>query len=392
VTLTLQTPTTLTYTGPGRVINGSPAGLSARLATFAGDAVAGRAVRFDLGAGVNVQSCSGTTDSAGTARCTIDRVDQPVAASVGLRISFTGGDGLSASSTAATLVLQTPTTTVYTGPGRIANGMATQLTASLLDFRGDPVVGRAVRFDLGSGAGVQSCTGTADAAGTARCAINPVDQPLNAAATVPLAAAFAGDQLYLPSSASAQLLLEFYTGRGYGLSAAVTLLLPPPVRLAPQPDTGQIRTAHASATTTPCTATISALVITARALCPRVTTSLNPGTSTATATVDQATIGLPGVPVIDVRGLTATSTSRCSGASGNTRLTLTLGGTPITVPTAPNSRIDLPGGGQLIINEQAPVTGADHGLTVNAVHVVLPGNLADIVLGSATSAVHNCVL
>jgi hypothetical protein len=41
-----------------------------------------------------------------------------------------------------------------------------------------------------------------------------------------------------------------------------------------------------------------------------------------------------------------------------------IGGVPITIPTAPNSKIALPGVGQLTVNEQIPVNGADAGLTV----------------------------
>jgi hypothetical protein len=33
---------------------------------------------------------------------------------------------------------------------------------------------------------------------------------------------------------------------------------------------------------------------------------------------------------------------------------------------------------------------ASEGITVNAVHLVVAGNLGDVVLGSVSSAVHNC--
>ncbi len=60
------------------------------------------------------------------------------------------------------------------------------------------------------------------------------------------------------------------------------------------------------------------------------------------------------------------------------------------MPTAPNSEIDLAGGARLIINEQAPVPGADFGLTVNAAHLIVAGGIADVVIASATSDAHNC--
>lgn len=76
-------------------------------------------------------------------------------------------------------------------------------------------------------------------------------------------------------------------------------------------------------------------------------------------------------------------------------LSLTIAGAQVTVPTAPNSVISLPGGARLVIDEQTAVPGADFGTTVNAVHLILPpllgsSNTADVVVGSATSAAHNC--
>jgi hypothetical protein len=63
---------------------------------------------------------------------------------------------------------------------------------------------------------------------------------------------------------------------------------------------------------------------------------------------------------------------------------------PVTVPTAPNSVINLAGGGKLVIDEQLPVPGADFGLTVNAVHLTALGGLVDVVVASSTSDAHNC--
>jgi hypothetical protein len=390
VRLTAQSPTTLTYTGPTSLVNGSPAAVAASLTDGAGNAVINRTVRFELGTGTGQQACTGVTDGGGTARCTIDPVNQPPAPTVPLTISFAGDAGYLGSSVSVRLQLKTPTTLSYTGPKHIANGTATPFSATLQDFLGRPVADRPVRIILGAGSSAQTCTGTTDTAGTARCTIDPITQPLNDTATVPLAAAFDGDTVYLPSNATAQLLLQYATGRAYGASAQVGLPLLPPIGLPPQPDTGPVRTADATTTTTPCADTVSALVLTARALCPRVTTTLNPGTVTSTATVAEATIGLPGVPVIKISGLTATSTSRCAQATGTTTLTLTIGGVPTTVPTAPNSGIDLPGGARLIVNEQQPVTGASAGLIVNGVHITLAGSVTDIVLGSTNSAMHNC--
>jgi hypothetical protein len=207
-------------------------------------------------------------------------------------------------------------------------------------------------------------------------------------------AVFGGDGYYLPSQGSSTVRLEYYTGRAYGITADINLLLTS-LSLPAQPDTGAIRTAHASATNTPCAAGLDTLLISATALCPGVVTTLAPGTSTATATLQGVTIGLAGLPLIGISGLTATSRSTCSDASGSATLTLTLDGNQATLPTGPNGVVPLPGGVRLIINEQYPVAGADFGLTVNAVHLVVPdllggGHTADVVIGSTTSDAHNC--
>lgn len=218
------------------------------------------------------------------------------------------------------------------------------------------------------------------------------DQPLNDTATVPVGANFAGDAFYLPSSDSAQARLQYYTGRAVGLDASVNLPLLP-LKLGPAPDTGPVRTATVSRTSTPCTASIGVLVLSAHALCPQVVTTLKPGTISSTVHVDDVHVGLPGLPVIDIAGLTATSTSTCTAATGSATMTLSIAGAQVVVPTQPNSTIPLAGGGKIVINEQAPVAGADFGLAENAVHIVLPGlvgNLVDITVGSAVSASHNC--
>jgi hypothetical protein len=56
----------------------------------------------------------------------------------------------------------------------------------------------------------------------------------------------------------------------------------------------------------------------------------------------------------------------------------------------PNTEIPLVGGGRLIVNEQLPATGADAGLQVNGVHLVLPAGGGEVVLASTDSAMHNC--
>jgi hypothetical protein len=287
-------------------------------------------------------------------------------------------------------VTREETTTAYTGPAVVANGEPSTLSAVLKEDGSVPIAGRTLTLALGSGGSAQTCSGQTDATGTARCTIASVSQPLNATATLPVTATFAGDAFYLPSTGTATVRLRFMTGRSFGLSADVSALIVH-TSVPPTPDTGQVRTASATTTNTPCTATVRAAVVTAHSLCANVTTTLAPGTSTATASLTDATIGVAGLPVIAVSAIKSTSHSECGSATGTVTLKVTIGGVPITTSLAPNTVIDL-GVARLVINEQKPVPGADFGLTVNAVHLVISGIVAngDVILGSATSDIHNC--
>lgn len=381
------TSSTIVYTGPTTA--GYNDTFTATATVTSGGAVSGGSVKFILGAA----SCTATTDASGTAGCQLTPVDAPGPNT--LTATF-AGDGTHPGSTTsvAFTITRVATTLAYTGPTHVANGVPETLSGVLEDANSSAVAGRSVLMALGTGTSQQTCTGVTDATGTASCTIPLVNQPLTDTATVPISLTFSGDAYYLPSSASATAQLEYYTGRSFGLSADVNLLLAQ-LNLPATPDTGQVQTAQASSTTTPCTVNIDTVLIDADALCANVTTTLAPGTSTTTATVQDATIGLPGLPVIGISGLTATSVSSCTGTSGSATLNLTIGGNAVAVSTAPNTVIGLPDGARLVINEQSAVPGADFGTTVNAVHLIIPplldnGNTADVIIGSATSAAHNC--
>jgi hypothetical protein len=379
--------TQLTYTGPVTADYHDPFTASATL-TAEGSQLPGAPVTFTLGSGGGTQTCTATTNSSGSASCTL--TPDQASGQATLTASFAGTNALLPSNTSAAFSITREETTVsYTGPGHVANGSPANLSAVLKEDGTVPIAGRTVSISLGSGTSQQACTGTTDAAGSVSCTIPVLNQPLNDAATVPVTASFSGDAFYVPSAGSATIRLEYYTGRAFGLSASVNLLLLG-VTVPATPDTGPVRIAQASSTTTACTASISTIVVTADALCPNVSTRLAPGTSIATSTVAHVTVGIPGVSLIEISGATASSTSTCGSATGSTSLTLRIAGTPVTVPTAPNSEIGLPGGTRLIINEQQPVAGADNGLTVNAVHVIVAGGAGDVVVASATSDVHNC--
>jgi len=82
-----------------------------------------------------------------------------------------------------------------------------------------------------------------------------------------------------------------------------------------------------------------------------------------------------------------------SNATGSQLLGLVVAGQSIGSMPAPNTRINLPGTGYAILNEQI-LSGngvSTSGITVNMIHVVLTGlfgtKIGEIILGSATSAV-----
>jgi hypothetical protein len=201
------------------------------------------------------------------------------------------------------------------------------------------------------------------------------------------------------ADATSTINLLYLTGRSYGAAGTISTGLGVLLRIPPTPDTGPVATTAARSTTTPCTVTLSLLLVTAHDLCANVTTTVNPqaetGTSTGKASVTDATIlSLLGVPTITVTGVQATSLSTCTGATGTTTIgSLRIGGALVAVSGRPNSSISLPGGTRLVINEQLPVARSDFGMTVNGVHLIVPTSVlggADVVLASATSDIHNC--
>lgn len=382
-------PTSVTYTGTHTAHYHQRFVASARI-TSNGRPVSGGRVTFSLGS----STCTAAPDPNGKASCRLTAKNEPGPAT--LRIHYSGTSRFQAASgSVAFTITKMATNLAYTGDKRVANGRPAHLSAILREGESGTtaVAGRSVALALGEGAARQTCTATTDAHGTASCSVPTVSQPLNADATVPVRARFAGDRYYLASQDSARVRLEYYTGRATGITADVRL---PLVSLAvgPSPDTGKIRTASASQTRTSCTAEAGSLLVQTEAFCPQVATRLNPGTAQATVRIEDARIGLPGLPVIAVSGLTASATSTCTATRGSVSAALTIAGSPVDVPTAPNSEIPLPGGGRIVVNEQVSTRGADSGLTVRAVHIEVPGiagNLVDITLGTAASAAHNCL-
>lgn len=87
----------------------------------------------------------------------------------------------------------------------------------------------------------------------------------------------------------------------------------------------------------------------------------------------------------------ASSASGNSNAEGSSLANLLVNGVGVSDP-APNTRVNLPGVGYVVLNEQIPTSG---GITVNMIHVVLQQQVlgsyqttGNIIVGSASSGVN----
>ena len=193
-----RAPTTLTYTGATSAVFGQPFTLSATLTnTESGVPLAGQPVTLKI-AGTSV-TCSETTNGAGEVSC-------PFAGALFTPGSYTidgsyGGSAVyKAASSATKFVLEkAKTSIVYTGETTAPYHDAFHAQALLLDAEnGLPLSGEPVELVLG---GTDTCAPNpiTNALGEAACALTPTIVP----ASYTIAASFAGDADYLPSSEGA---------------------------------------------------------------------------------------------------------------------------------------------------------------------------------------------
>ena len=113
------------------------------------------------------------------------------------------------------------------------------------------------------------------------------------------------------------------------------------------------------------------------------------GVAVRTVTLNQKTPSavLPADGVVAM----ASSASGNSNAEGSSLANLVVNGVEVSDP-APNTRLNLPGVGYVVLNEQIATSG---GMTVNMIHVVLQQTVlgikrttGEIVVGSASSSVN----
>jgi hypothetical protein len=201
----LKEATQVTYTGPAAGDYHDPVTLSGTLVDpdGSGGPIAGRSLSFTIGA---TDTCSGTTNGAGAASCTLspDQVPGPYS----VVTQFAGDAFYVASSDSDPFeITKEETVTTYTGPTVIAQGLPVTLSGHLEEDTPVPIAGRTLTLRLGT----QSCTGVTNAGGDASCTIAVVTVPLG---SQPLAAEFAGDAYYLPSSDTATAIVFAFAERG----------------------------------------------------------------------------------------------------------------------------------------------------------------------------------
>ncbi len=203
------------------------------------------------------------------------------------------------------------------------------------------------------------------------------------------------------SSATVVASAPVMTGEANDATVSVGLLGKPlPLALVLH-DTGAVATTKASTTVVPCALNLALpdLVISGD-VCSDVTTipatDITPATSTAAASVAAVAIGVPALPVIDLQAVQSNSITSCFGSAGSTTIAYLKVGSDVLIskPTAiaPNTTISV-GLVTLVLNQQIPVVGPDHGLLVNAVDVranVLGLVQANVTVASSESDISNC--
>jgi hypothetical protein len=214
----------LTYDGASRGDYHDPTIVSATLVD-PGDPVnpnspiPGKTISFQIGSSAT-DVCSATTDTTGTASCSISPSQIP--ALYTMTASFAGDTIYKASSDASQTftITKEETSLALTGPTVILAGSSgATLKAQLVedganDNDSDPgapapsPAGQTVTFTLGT----QSCNGTTDPSGVASCVLPSVSSSTLGSKT--LSASFTGDSYYTSSSATANVIVFAFPDSG----------------------------------------------------------------------------------------------------------------------------------------------------------------------------------
>lgn len=203
---TVHTPTTLTVSdsSPATVIYGAPTTLTGTLTTYAGVPVPNQSVTLTLN---GTQSCVATTNASGVASCTVT-VNEP-AGSYTLSGTFPGMNSSGylspptlnpSSGTNTVTVIKAPTTSTYTAPSIVVNGLSATLSGTVSTSLGSGLTGQTATLTVGSGGEANSCTGTITASGSVSCTIPTLK--VCSSGTLPVTVSYGGSAYYGSSSSS----------------------------------------------------------------------------------------------------------------------------------------------------------------------------------------------
>jgi adhesin/invasin len=203
----VTSPTTLTYTGPSMVTEGSNSGktlISFVLKDGAGNVLPNQKVSLAFGS----QSCSNlTTDATGSVSCLVTTPAPGTAGGYTPTASYAKTTNYGASTGAGSFIVIAPTTLTYTGDTTATRGGTTTLKGLLKDgFTGGVLAGQPITWTLGTGATAQTCTATTDATGLASCTVTNTQLP--SATPYPVAGSFGGSTYYLQSAATGNLTVS----------------------------------------------------------------------------------------------------------------------------------------------------------------------------------------
>jgi hypothetical protein len=113
-------------------------------------------------------------------------------------------------------------------------------------------------------------------------------------------------------------------------------------------------------------------------------------TQTANSETATATVNSIGAPLGGTLGLTSgLITTTCTATSGSNTVgtvnvvNLSLGTTNLNGNVAPNTSINVPLVGTVVVNEQTPASPGTGDLVVNAIHITLLGGTQDVIIGHA---------
>jgi sugar lactone lactonase YvrE len=205
--VTITEPTTLTVNPTTGAYGGATTVSGVLTDSNTNTPIANEPVTFILNGN---ETCTGTTDSTGTASCTITPGEP--AATYTLSGSFGGDTTLplqlnpsSGSNNFVVTLAQTALT--YTGGTVAQNGQSLTVSGVLTTNNpvpGSGLAGRTVSFTLGSGSTAQTCSGTTSATGAVSCTIAVTGQPPG---PIPVTDTFGGDVYYQPANAGSTVNL-----------------------------------------------------------------------------------------------------------------------------------------------------------------------------------------